>query len=157
MRTSNKRVIEHLICAGAFDTMPGTRAQKVNELEKIMDLAAEHKKVAATGQMGLFMMGDPTNTQTDETSDDFIYQMIPDWSEKEKLEKEKEVIGFYLSAHPLESYKKLLRCVSIEPFDAILKKGQFDAERTRNHRILVRDWLKASEKLSPKKVIVWLF
>ena len=50
---SNKRVIEHLICAGAFDALPGNRAQKFEE-EKIMDLAAAHKKDAATGQMGLF-------------------------------------------------------------------------------------------------------
>ena len=56
LRTSNKRVIEHLICAGAFDAIPGNRAQKVHDLEKIMDLATEHKKVAATGQMGLFGM-----------------------------------------------------------------------------------------------------
>ncbi len=127
LRTSNKRVLEHLICAGAFDTIPGTRAQKVNELEKIMDLAAEHKKVAATGQMGLFM-GSPTQEKNEnQENDDFIYQMIPDWADKEKLEKEKEVIGFYLSAHPLESYKKILRCLAIESFDALLKKGQFDS------------------------------
>ena len=103
LRTSNKRVLNILICAGAFDDIPGTRAQKVNDLEKIMDLAAEHKKVAATGQMGLFMMSPGLMINTKKhNNDDFIYQMIPDWSNKEKLEKEKEVIGFYLSAHPLE-------------------------------------------------------
>ena len=127
LRTSNKRVVEHLVCAGAFDTIPGTRAQKVNELEKIMDLAAEHKKVAATGQMGLFMMSGAQDTNDESSSEEFVYQIIPDWSDKEKLEKEKEVIGFYLSAHPLESYKKLLQCLAIEPFDALLKKGQFES------------------------------
>ena len=64
LRTSNKRVLEHLICAGAFDDIPGTRAQKVHDLEKIMDLAAEHKKVAATGQMGLFMMSPEAHEKT---------------------------------------------------------------------------------------------
>lgn len=127
LRTSNKRVLEHLICAGAFDTIPGTRAQKVNDLEKIMDLAAEHKKVAATGQMGLFMMSGAPEQSNESNTEEFTYQIIPDWSDKEKLEKEKEVIGFYLSAHPLESYKKLLQYLSIESFDALLKKGQFDA------------------------------
>ena len=117
-------MLEHLICAGAFDELPGTRAQKVNELEKIMDLAAEHKKVAATGQMGLFLMSDTSQNTMDENnnSDDFVYQVIPDWSDKEKLEKEKEVIGFYLSAHPLESYKKILQCLAIESFDVLLEK-----------------------------------
>lgn len=119
LRTSNKRVIEHLICAGAFDTIPATRAQKVNDLEKIMELAAEQKKAAATGQMGLFGMAQAT---ADAPAQDFTYQIIPDWSNKEKLEKEKEVIGFYLSAHPIESYKKTLAWLAVPPFEEILKK-----------------------------------
>lgn len=124
LRTSNKRVIEHLICSGAFDGVPGTRAQKVNDLEKIMELAAEQKKAAATGQMGLF--GTVTETENSSSHDSFVYQVIPDWSNKENLEKEKEVIGFYLSAHPLQAYKKLLSWLSIPNFETILKNGQFD-------------------------------
>lgn len=123
LRTSNKRVIEHLICSGAFDSLHATRAQKVNDLEKIMDLATEQKKAAATGQMGLFLMNDSAHNSMDKSnSDDFVYQIIPDWSEKEKLEKEKEVIGFYLSAHPIESYKRMLAWLNIHPFEEILKK-----------------------------------
>lgn len=124
LRTSNKRVIEHLICSGAFDGVPGTRAQKVNDLEKIMELAAEQKKAAATGQMGLF--GTVIETENSSSHDSFVYQVIPDWSNKENLEKEKEVIGFYLSAHPLQAYKKLLSWLSIPNFETILKNGQFD-------------------------------
>lgn len=90
-----------------------------------MDTAVEYKKEVATGQMGLF--GAAVSTTTQATSDDYSYQLISDWSDKEKLEKEKEVIGFYLSAHPLESYKKLLRCLSIESFDQIHKKLNLDA------------------------------
>lgn len=125
LRTSNKRVIEHLICSGAFDEVSGTRAQKVNDLEKIMELAAEQKKAAATGQMGLFG-AISTTTENSPSLDSFVYQVIPDWSNKEKLEKEKEVIGFYLSAHPLQAYKKLLSWLSIPNFETILKNGQFD-------------------------------
>jgi len=130
LRTSNKRVLEHLICAGAFDDIPGSRAQKVNDLEKIMDLATEHKKVAATGQMGLFSMSNETHEKKEtDATDEFVYQVIPDWSNKEKLEKEKEVIGFYLSAHPLETYKKLLTWLNIQSFENLLKKGQFDGSQ----------------------------
>ena len=124
LRTSNKRVLEHLICAGAFDEIPGTRAQKVHDLEKIMDLAAEYKKSAATGQMGLFGMHEENSLSNTVSPEAFVYQAIPDWTDKEKLEKEKEVIGFYLSAHPLAAYKKLLQWLTIQPFDALLKKGQ---------------------------------
>lgn len=122
LRTSNKRVIEHLICSGAFDSIPASRAQKVNDLEKIMDLATEHKKAAATGQMGLFSMSRETH-ENNENNNEFVYQMIPDWSDKEKLEKEKEVIGFYLSAHPIESYQKTLNWLKITSFEQILKKN----------------------------------
>ncbi len=124
LRTSNKRVLEHLICAGAFDPIPATRAQKIHDLEKIMDLAAEHKKVIATGQMGLF--GGATQETASESQEDFAYQVIPDWPDKEKLEKEKEVIGFYLSAHPLAAYSKLLRWLGVQPFETLLKKGNYD-------------------------------
>lgn len=120
LRTSNKRVIEHLICAGAFDALPATRAQKVNDLEKIMDLAVEQKKAAATGQMGLF--GGAVESNDSSSADNFTYQIIPDWSNKEKLEKEKEVIGFYLSDHPIQAYKKILNWLSISSFEELLKK-----------------------------------
>ena len=150
LRTSNKRVIEHLICAGAFDTIAGTRAQKVHDLEKIMDLAAEHKKVAATGQMGLFGMAtvDPTNTTA--TPDEFIYQMIPDWPDKEKLEKEKEVIGFYLSAHPLEAYKKLLNWLTIQPFETLLKKANPD-NPTQEPVVIGAGLIKSKREIITKK------
>ena len=54
LRTANKRVIESLICAGAFDTLTGNRAQKIAELEHIMEVAVDYKKAQKTGQMDLF-------------------------------------------------------------------------------------------------------
>ena len=54
LRTVNKRVIESLICAGAFDALPGSRAQKYQDLAKIMETAAEKKKELQTGQISLF-------------------------------------------------------------------------------------------------------
>ena len=108
LRTANKRVIEHLVCAGAFDDLPGNRAQKTNELAHIIELALVHKKNALTGQMGLFRLNG-------RNSDDETYGFTPcnEWSDREKLEKEKEVIGFYLSSHPLEIYSSQLQCFSL--------------------------------------------
>lgn len=152
LRTSNKRVIEHLICSGAFDPVPATRAQKVNDLEKIMDMAAEHKKAAATGQMGLFLMSDSAHNSTNEqnNSDNFVYQIIPDWSEKEKLEKEKEVIGFYLSAHPIESYKKILSWLSIISFDELLKKHA-DQNSMQEAMVIGAGLIKSKREIITKK------
>lgn len=116
LRTSNKRVLEHLIYAGAFDTLPGNRAQKIAELETIMEKAAAQKKEEATGQMGLFSV--PTKAY----SLDNLYTFAPlsDMSNKEKLEKEKEVIGFYLTSHPLETYADQRSMIALQSFTEIL-------------------------------------
>ena len=102
LRTSNKRVIENLIYAGAFDNLPGNRAQKIAELPIIMDLAAQAKESLLTGQLSMFA---PVKKQ-DEV-DNYEFKPISIWSTKETLEKEREVIGFYLSSHPLDIYKSV--------------------------------------------------
>lgn len=99
LRTANKRVIEHLIYAGAFDTVPGNRAQKIASLTQIMELATAYKKDSLTGQMDLF------NGETKKDHEFYVFEALAEFSDRDKLEKEKEVIGFYLSSHPLEVYR----------------------------------------------------
>jgi DNA polymerase-3 subunit alpha len=111
LRTVNKRVIESLIIAGAFDLMPGNRAQKMAELEKIMAKAVDAKEAARTGQLGLFAMHDEDG---EEVSAEYVFQPLDEWKTIEKLEKEKEVAGFYLSAHPLETYYPLNRWLGVD-------------------------------------------
>lgn len=118
LRVVNKRVIENLIYAGAFDQLPGNRAQQMAELGQIMDLAAEHKKALTTGQMGLF--GRKATSGTDHTPHSFA--PIPDWDSKTKLAKESEVMGFYLSAHPLDSYQAYINWLGLESFAALLER-----------------------------------
>ncbi len=120
LRTVNKRVIENLIATGAFDGLPGNRAQKTNELEKIIARALEEKEAAKTGQMNLFSAQKSSDTDTVVN----LYQFEPcsDWSDKEKLEKEKELAGFYLSSHPLKTYESILKhCVYRSFTDALLQ------------------------------------
>jgi DNA polymerase-3 subunit alpha len=118
LRTCNKRVIENLICAGAFDRLPGNRAQKYTEVQKIMDIAADKKKAALTGQMGLFEVAKKPG---DNAIEMHAFQQKDDWKIQEKLEKEKEVIGFYLSCHPLDTYKELT-WLNVSSFEDIMKK-----------------------------------
>jgi len=120
LRTSNKRVIENLNFAGAFDKFPGNRAQKHSELAKIMEQAIEYKKAQITGQMDLFGRNKKSKSGIEEL---YAFQPESEWDNKEKLEKEKEVMGFYLSAHPLDSYKKQLKRLNIEPFSTALEKS----------------------------------
>lgn len=112
LRTCNKRFIESLIAAGAFDSLPGNRAQKTVELGTIIDRALEKKEALLTGQMGLFS----ASAQKKETSELYAFTPLDDWPTNEKLEKEKEVLGIYLSARPLDAYKRQLTWVNALSF-----------------------------------------
>jgi DNA polymerase-3 subunit alpha len=120
LRTANKRVIESLICAGAFDNLAGNRAQQYAELEHIIDVATTHKKNALTGQMDLFSAHKKNNTADEQ----YIFAPLPEWSNKEKLEKERDVVGFYISSHPLETYKKQLPWFAVEQFSDAATKAK---------------------------------
>ncbi|MCK4651047.1 DNA polymerase III subunit alpha [Candidatus Babeliales bacterium] len=102
LRTANKRVIESLIYSGAMDLMPGNRAQKATELEKILKIAHDEKQQVLTGQINMFSLGSKESQQKENQF--YTFQPLEEWSIKEKLEKEKEVAGFYLSSHPLKNY-----------------------------------------------------
>lgn len=124
LRTANKRVFEHLICAGAFDEFPGTRAQKYIAVHALMELAITTKKERATGQMGLF---GGAATAGVEVTPQFNFDPLYQWTAQEQLEKELEVVGFYLSAHPLEQHGTLIRRLTTKTitthFETIQKTG----------------------------------
>lgn len=120
LRAVNKRVIESLICAGAFDKLPGNRAQKMHELENIIALAQEAKEAAKTGQMGLFEIVKPLNASGEQEA--HVFQPLAEWNTKEKLDRERAVAGFYLSAHPLDSYRSVSNWIGCTPFADLLAR-----------------------------------
>ena len=96
----NKRAIENFIKAGALDCLDGNRCQKMAVYAKIIDSISQDKKNTVAGQLSLF------DFATEEVKKDFEIRM-PDVAEFDKqtlLAYEKEVLGIYLSGHPLESY-----------------------------------------------------
>ncbi len=100
----NKHTIENFIKSGAFDSLGGTRKQKMAVYQSVMDSVNREKKDSMTGQLSLFDMGD--EQLQDANKIDF-----PDIGEYEKedyLAFEKETLGIYISGHPLEEYEKLL-------------------------------------------------
>jgi len=121
LRTSNKRVIENLICAGAFDEMSGNRAQKFEELPKILEYALAKKKALQTGQMDLFGSIQEKN-DTNIIEEGYPFSPRVEWDNKTKLEKEKEVLGFFISAHPLDTYKSTLSMLNVCSFAQALAK-----------------------------------
>ncbi|MFA6065653.1 MAG: DNA polymerase III subunit alpha [Candidatus Babeliaceae bacterium] len=119
LRTCNKRVLESLICSGSFDTLPGNRAQKHEDLSKIIDRALEKKKAALTGQLGLF---DTNHNSKEPMQELFTFAQLAEWTDTIKLEKEHEVLGIYMSAQPLDQYKQFFSWFNIESFASSIQK-----------------------------------
>lgn len=99
----NRRAIENFIKAGALDSLGGTRKQFMSVYVQILDHIVKDKKSNLAGQMSLFDIAD------DSQKEEFDIRMpeVGEYTEEMKLAFEKEVLGIYLSGHPLESYQEL--------------------------------------------------
>jgi DNA polymerase-3 subunit alpha len=102
LRLLNKRVLESLIKSGAMDSL-GRRAQVMAVLDRAMERAQKAQRDAESGQHGLFGVFQ----QESEVNNDRLPD-IPDWDEQARLAAEKEILGFFISGHPLEKYKDKL-------------------------------------------------
>lgn len=107
LRLCNKRVFEALIAAGACDSLGGHRAQLVAALDAAISEAALQQEEAERGQGSLFgdLMAGPEDTGNAKRSGAPTLPSVPTWSESERLQREKELLGFYISGHPLEPYR----------------------------------------------------
>jgi DNA polymerase-3 subunit alpha len=105
LRLLNKRVLESLIKSGAMDSF-GHRAQLMYVLDKAVARAEKAQRDSELGQHGLFManFGDeaPAATEHEKLPD------IPHWDEHQRLAAEKEILGFFITGHPLEKYSDKL-------------------------------------------------
>ena len=98
----NRKVIEALIQAGAFDTLEKNRARLMAGLDTGLERAQRAKSLQAIKQMSMF------EALAESVTDDWLPE-APEWEESEKLAKEKEALGVYLSGHPLDSYRHILK------------------------------------------------
>lgn len=100
----NKHVVENLIKAGAMDSLPGNRNQKNIAYSNMMDAVAKDRKNNMVGQVSLFDLGD------EELAKEKQYPLPPveEFDKEELLAYEKEVMGIYISGHPLEEYYDLM-------------------------------------------------
>ena len=98
----NKRTIESFIKSGAFDSLGGTRKQFMVIYVKILDQVNQERKYSMTGQLSLFDMVD------DDQKAEFDIPLPPvgEYEKETKLAFEKEVLGIYLSGHPMEEYEE---------------------------------------------------
>ncbi|MGB2698473.1 MAG: DNA polymerase III subunit alpha, partial [Candidatus Zixiibacteriota bacterium] len=118
LRTVNKKAVESLICAGAFDSVHKNRAQLLAGVELAMNYGQAVQKDKLKGQTTLFDLESGGNLIQKEPE----LLPIPEWPRSQILGKEKEMLGFYVSGHPLAKYEEELKTFSTfstETIDAV--------------------------------------
>ena len=129
----NKRALESFIKAGALDCLEGTRKQKMSAYAGILDGISQEKKVTMTGQMSLFDFAGEEEKEELETK-------LPDVGEYDKemiLGFEKEVLGVYISGHPLEDYIPVMeKNITRTTADFVVAEGE-TAPRVRDNETAV--------------------
>ena len=103
LRKFNRRVLEALIRAGAFDEFDNNRARHLAELPTALKVAEQHGKMAQTGQNDLFGLAD------DADDADAYSTLVEPWSENERLAAEKLTLGLFLTGHPISQYEPELK------------------------------------------------
>jgi DNA polymerase-3 subunit alpha len=121
LRLLNRRVMESLIKSGAMDAF-GNRAQLMAVLDKAMERAQKSQRDAEMGQHGLFGVfsdGAPSAADAEKLPN------VPEWDEHQRLANEKEVLGFFITGHPLEKYRDKLLDFDAKTTEAIsaMKNG----------------------------------
>ena len=101
----NKKAIENFIKAGAFDELPGNRRQKMMVYAQILDAIVQEKKNMMAGQMSLFDFV----SEEEKTAYEIHMPDVEEYPKEAKLAFEKEVLGIYISGHPLEEYETCWR------------------------------------------------
>lgn len=97
----NKKALESLILAGALDSLPGNRKQKFESVDKVLDYANRKLKEDDIQQMNLF-------GEAKSILGAFMLPQMAEYTIEELLAKEKEYLGFYFSAHPLDNYRNII-------------------------------------------------
>jgi DNA polymerase III subunit alpha len=100
----NRTAVESLIKAGAFDSFSAHRSQLFAAIDRAMQAGSAAASDRRSGQLGLFGNDEDDQPETGATN----LPDLPEWDERERLSKEKEVLGFYLSSHPLAEHEKTL-------------------------------------------------
>ena len=126
LRKFNRRVLEALIRAGAFDEFDDNRAGHLAELPTALKVAEQHGKMAQTGQNDLFGLA----VNADNVDDvDAYATVVEPWSENERLAAEKLTLGLFLTGHPIDQYEPELKQFTHGNIASLLA----DVERSRGN------------------------
>lgn len=131
LRKFNRRVLEALIRAGAFDEFDDNRAGHLAELPTVLKVAEQHGKNAKTGQNDLF--GLAVNAENIDDAHAYSTAVEP-WSENERLNAEKLVLGLFLTGHPINQYEAELRQFTNGTIESLLA----NVERSKSRKMEAR-------------------
>ena len=123
-RELNRRAVESMIKAGAFDSMGYRRSQLLKIVNAVVDAIAQSRKKNIEGQMDLFGMGNDEVRDTQIALPD-----IPEVSKRELLSMEKETTGLYLSGHPMDEYRDLAKQASAASIRRIIDDLSGESEQ----------------------------
>ena len=124
----NKRAVENLIKCGACDCFGLKRAQMLTMQDAVMDSVVTERKKNIEGQLGLFDMGETAKTAGVPVPD------VPELSAQTRMAMEKDVTGLYLSGHPMDQYRDLLRQANIPAVGEILSCFEEGGTRFRDEQ-----------------------
>jgi DNA polymerase-3 subunit alpha len=133
-RDVNKRAVENLIKAGACDSLDGTRKQMIAVYASLIDQIAQQKKSSLSGQMSLF------DFVSEEEKKDYEVRFPPvgEYDKETMLGFEKEVLGIYLSGHPLEEYSgKLQKNITSNAIDFVRDEETGAVKTADNAHVIV--------------------
>ena len=128
LRKINKRVIESLIKCGAFDSFGSKRRQLFESSEKIMDISNKKRKTPPINQSSLFGPLDQLNNKN-ELYATVELPNVPEWDTANLLAFEKEMLGFYLTGHPLLKYSDLLHKITDTDSETLVQKKDGESVR----------------------------
>jgi DNA polymerase-3 subunit alpha len=146
----NKRLIESLIKAGAFDSFDHTRLSLIQVHEDAVDIVVPIKRKEADGQFDLFGGGDDS-AEKDDDSSALAHLKIgtEEWPRKQMLSLEKEMLGLYVSAHPLDGTERILRKYAPRPIAVVLDDPPKEGE------LIVSGMISAMERRVNKNGEPW--
>ncbi|MGI6238910.1 MAG: DNA polymerase III subunit alpha [Christensenellales bacterium] len=141
----NKKGVESLIRAGAMDALPGFRSQKLHVFERAMDGAAKKQKNAVDGQLSLFGM-------SEDAAPPPPLPKLTEFALNHLLQMEKEVIGVYISGHPLDAYQEELSKIEVtSQFLGSLKDDAHDGGMSYDQATVAMGGLVAEKRMKATK------
>ena len=119
LRKVNKRVLESLIKCGAFDSMGVSRARLFESLDEVLALSQDVQKQMKSQQKSLFTLNGTSHAENLESR--FVFPNIEDWPQSKRLLYEKELLGIFLTGHPLKDFQDKIENLGVTPIAELSK------------------------------------